>query len=125
MPGIITRGAFSAKSFGFGASASGAASGTLGIFALGAVGASSTTRNKYTYACDTNGTATAASAASRIGSAAGNSTRGIFALGYVNGASTTRNKYTYACDTNGTAAAASAASYAGSAASNGICGVNV
>jgi len=88
------------------------------------VGAS-TTRNKYTYACDTNGCATAASAAAYVGSAAGNSTRGIFALGYAGGASTTRNKYTYACDTNGTAAPSSPASSYGSAASNGTCGVNV
>ena len=128
MPAVITRGAFSAKAFGFTGKTGGGAVGTVGIFALGyisCVGAS-TTRNKYTYACDTNGTAAAASAASRYGSAAGNSTRGIFALGYIScAASTTRNKYTYACDTNGSAAAASAASYYGSAASNGITGVNV
>jgi hypothetical protein len=34
----------------------------------------STTRNKYTYACDTNGTAAAASLASSAGSAASNGT---------------------------------------------------
>jgi len=89
------------------------------------VGAS-TTRNKYTYACDTNGCATAASAAAYVGSAAGNSTRGIFALGCSGGAAaTTRNKYTYACDTNGSAANASSGNREGSAASNGTTGVNV
>lgn len=74
MPAIITKGAFSASGFGFGAAPAGATTGTVGIFALGVAGVASTTRNKYTYACDTNGTATAASAASSYGSAASNGT---------------------------------------------------
>jgi hypothetical protein len=92
---------------------------------LGCAAPRTTTRNKYTYACDTSAIAAAASVASQQGSAAGNSTRGIFALGNAGAASTTRNKYTYACDTSAIAAAASNASYWGAAASNGTTCVNV
>ena len=126
MPAVITRGAFSAKAFGFTGKKAGGSDATIGIFALGYLcGVSSTTRNKYTFSNDTVGTGGVATAASHYGSAAGNSTRGIFALGYTTGPSTTRNKYTYACDSVTTGGIATAASYGGSAASNGTCGVNV
>ena len=74
MPTITTRGAMSARGFGFGykATGGGGGDGTKGIFALGYSGGPSTTRNKYTYACCTS-TASgvgAASAASYGGSAA-------------------------------------------------------
>ena len=72
MPSIITRGAMSARGFGFGyKSASG--DGTKGIFALGNFGGGAlTTRNKYTYASCTSTACGvgAASAASYGGSAA-------------------------------------------------------
>lgn len=85
------------------------------------------TRNKYTYACDTNtGSGVAsASVASRYQSATGNSTRGIFALGCDTfGTRANRDKYIYACDTNtGCVGAASVQSRCGSAAS-WVIGVN-
>lgn len=177
MPSIITRGAFSAKSFGFGAkvstgfgifnlgvnsscygiktrdkyaystdavtaganasinNASGTAAGnsTVGIFQLGITypncAASpytiSTTRNKYTYATDSNASAAAASAGNYGGAAAGNATRGIFALGgKTDGSySTTRNKFTYACCTSGAAAASSNNSGEGAASGNTTRGI--
>jgi hypothetical protein len=111
-----------------GGSAAGTA--TVGIFALGAPSSFycqsySTTRNKYTYSGDTNGSATAATASSRDTSAAGNSTFGIFALGCVSGVgqSTTRNKYTYSGDVVSAGGAATVASRRGSAAGNGAVGV--
>jgi hypothetical protein len=88
--------------------------------------ASSTTRNKYTYATCTStacGVGAPSSAANQ-GSAAGNSTRGIFALGCVGGTqSAVRNKYTYAScvSTASGVASASAASNAQSAASWATC----
>ena len=125
MPSPIAFGATSARSWGWSGGKKALAPGTVGIFALGLLVCCvrTTTRDKYTYASDTNGSATAASAASYNGSAAGNSTRGIFALGCVSGASTTRNKYTYASDTNGSATAASATSCSGSAAGNSTRGI--
>lgn len=98
---------------------------TRGIFAIGnACGiGQTTTRNKYTYACDASGSATAASAASQYGSAAGNSTRGIFALGCASGPKTTRNKYTYSTDASCSATAASNASFAGAATGSSTIGI--
>ena len=99
--------------------------GTFAIFALGVSCGPvvSTTRNKYTYSGCVNASATAASAASRNGSAAGNATVGIFALGYTTVPTTTRNKYTYSGCTNASATAASVASYYGSAAGNSTTGI--
>jgi hypothetical protein len=109
-----------------GASACGAATGnsTRGIFVLGFPSPQS--RNKYTYASDTNSVATASSSCTFGGAATGNSTRGIFAIGNNGvGASILREKYTYACDTNASAASSGSTSQNGSAASNGIACVNV
>ena len=80
------------------------------------------TRCKYTYACDTNASATNATVSGRRGAATGNSTVGIFARG--NGSSC-RCKYTYSGCVNATATASSAISNVGAAASNGTTGVNV
>ena len=68
---------------------------TFAIFALGIACVPSSTRNKYTYAGDVVGVATAATSATYNSSAAGNSTVGIFALGSTSGISVTsaRNKY--------------------------------
>ena len=85
MPTVITRGGMAAKAVGFTSGQKTLTPGTVGIFAIGfstCIGLPSTTRNKYTFACDVNGSATSASSASSAGSAAGNSTKGIFALGF-------------------------------------------
>jgi hypothetical protein len=101
MPAIITRGAISARGFGFAAAATGCGpDGIKGIFALGQIsGCPSTTRNKYTFAtCTSTACGVAASnASSRYGAAAGNSLKGIFAIGDF---SQTREKYVYSSCSN-------------------------
>jgi hypothetical protein len=103
MPLLQTRGAGSARGFGFSATqASGGGDSTVGIFALGQTVSSSggsTTRNKYTFAtCASTACGVGVSSCcSKGGSASGNSTRIIFQLG--NGL-TLRNKYTYATCTS-------------------------
>ena len=98
--------------------------GTVGIFALGSVGAGRVAcRDKYTYAGCVVSAGGAATVATSRGSAAGNSIVGIFALGDDGSAVTTRNKYTYSGDAVSAGGAATTASRNGSAASNGITGV--
>lgn len=102
--------------------------GTFSIFALGAVGGVSTTRNKYTYSGNVVAAGGAASIASQSGSAAGNSTVGIFALGYIvsggsNTPSVTRDKYTYSGCVVSAGGAATVASAEGSAAGNSTVGI--
>ena len=75
---------------------------TFGIFALGA---STKTRVKYTFAGDTITTATASTTNSYGGTSAGNRTLGIFAFG--GSTSVNRDKYTYATDVNSVATSAS------------------
>jgi hypothetical protein len=92
-------------------SGSAAGNSTIGIFQLGygCSGGYLTTRNKYTYASCTSGSATAATSGAGFSpAAAGNSTAGIFALAF----GSARDKYTYAGDVvaAGTSAGASAVS---------------
>ena len=102
MPLLQTRGAGSARGFGFSATqAGGGGDGTVGIFALGSTvcgpGGATATRNKYTFATCASTSTTSSSTTSNKGAAAGNSTRIIFQIGtYTNN----RCKYTYATDTN-------------------------
>jgi hypothetical protein len=102
MPLLQTRGAGSAKGFGFSAQASGPdpCDGTIAIFALG-MGmpgyVATSCRNKYTYATCASSSATSSSFVTALAVAAGNSTRGIFVRG--NGFGNT-NKYTYATNTS-------------------------
>ena len=111
-----------------GVSSGGAAgNSTRGIFAYafihpGCCDVASRARCKYTYACDTNASATNAAACATVlnNYASGNSTRGIFKKGDF----TATCKYTYACDTNTCGGSLSANSSNGMAASNGIVGVN-
>jgi hypothetical protein len=125
MPAIITRGAFSAKGFGFGASAGlNPCDGTKAIFQLGYNGSSNTTtRNKYTYASCTS-TACGVGAASSCtfgGVGAGNSTRGIFGLG---ASGTTLNKYTYStCSSTASGLPTTVTQCAGEAAGNNTKGI--
>ena len=99
--------------------------GTVGIFALGSVGAGRVAcRDKYTYAGCVVSAGGAATAASSNNSATGNSTVGIFALGIVAGAAvTTRNKYTYVGCVVSAGGAATVASRSGSAAGNSTVGI--
>jgi len=102
MPLLQTRGAGSARGFGFSATPSGPdpCDGTIAIFTLG-MGmpgyVQTTCRNKYTYATCASSSATASTFLTSVGAAAGNSTRGIFVRG--NGSGQT-NKYTYATNTS-------------------------
>ena len=122
MPAVITRGAFSAQGFGFGASAAGCGpDGTVGIFALGDL---TTNRNKYTYASCTSTICGvgAASIGSRSGAAAGNSTRGIFALGATASCglgTNIRNKYTYATCSSTTSCVATSSGNSGFGSASG------
>jgi hypothetical protein len=109
---------------------------TRGIFSLGRTFGcgycSTSTRNKFTYACNSSTASGVASASfpSLFQSAAGNSTRGIIALGRkcssFSACGNVRNKYTYACCTStasGVATASVAIGYGGSAAGNSTRGI--
>ena len=75
MPAIITRGAITAKGFGFGAA--GVADGTYGVFALGN---NNSTTQKYTFASKTVAGYSSLGSAYWSG-AAGNSTKGVYWAG--------------------------------------------
>lgn len=110
-----------------------AGNSTRGIFALGSLYIpgcgtyASNARGKYTYACDTQTSATSSSVNSVIGAAAGNCTVGIFAIANsCNGSGsnvTTRNKYTYSTDANASATASSAAGQWQVATGNSVKGI--
>ena len=72
---------------GAGSQMSAAGNSTRGIFTISFLPpcytGGQTTRNKYTYACDTSTSASGLTACSYGGAAAGNSTRGIFHLGMI------------------------------------------
>jgi len=123
MPLLQTRGAGSARGFGFSATqAGGGCDGTVAIFALGQVFpgyAASNIRNKFTYATCASSSATASSFTGYGGAAAGNSTRGIFARGCGSGQT---NKYTYATDASAVTASNSGLQF-GAAAGNSTRGI--
>lgn len=107
MPIIETKGAASAQGFGLFTSKPIPVDGTKGIFNIGA---ESPTRNRYTFACDTNASITGFPApnTSTAGMGAGNTTKIIFALGQspiigpspTGGRTNVRYTYTYACCAN-------------------------
>ena len=102
MPAVITRGAFSAKAFGFGANVAGP-DATTGLFTTGYTNA---VRQKYIFACNSNASAASISSGSTYNASAGNSTRTITALGFASspsGASQVRRKYLWACNTDNSA----------------------
>ncbi len=103
-------------------SGSAAGNSTIGIFQLGygCFGGFLTTRNKYTYASCTNGSATAATGSAGFNpAAAGNSTVGIFALSSCG----VRNKYIYAGDVVSAATNAGVCQQYGSATGNSTVGI--
>jgi hypothetical protein len=104
---------------------------TLGIFALGCSQGNSggKLRCRYTYASDTNASASGIARFNSIGiSAAGNITNAIITSGGTPspvGVTTSRDKYTYSGDTNaaGTSSPYSSGSLTGSASGNGTLGI--
>lgn len=96
--------------------------GTVGIFALGIINSAcySSLRNKYTFACDSVGSAASSTAYTYGGSAVGDTTKGIFSLGT---GCTVRNKYFYASDSNCLATAATSSTSDGSASGNSTIGI--
>jgi hypothetical protein len=124
MPLLQTRGAGSARGFGFSATqASGPppCDGTKAIFTLGQTGCTRTnTRNKYTYATCTSSAAASATFNGSNGAAAGNSTQGIIARG---DGSSRIDKYTYSsCTSASTTDSCSGMQY-GTAAGNSTRGI--